>query len=268
MANDPPMFNVSSRMFSVRYTATKRSSNQYTLNSYAVSESESEDESEETRSSETDSAILADHKDESTKELKAAGKKETSDSRRKRAHRVAEELLATEKKYVDILHLIDQVFQFRVDQENRAHPMFPPETVQHMFSNIKSIYKFHNDFLLPQLEERMKCWHENPRIGDIMKNFAPFLKMYTEYVKNFDYAMNLINTLQQKVPRFAGIVNEIHKLDECAKLSLSHHMLSPIQRLPRYELLLKDYLRNLEDENPDYEDTQSEHPDQLKKNFA
>ncbi|XP_011864738.1 PREDICTED: FYVE, RhoGEF and PH domain-containing protein 4-like isoform X1 [Vollenhovia emeryi] len=240
---------------SSRYVASERRSHQYTLDTYAVSESESEEESEETRSSETDSAIVADHTEESLSEPKLLAKKGSPDSKRKKALRVAQELLATEKNYVNILHLIDQVFQFRVDQENRAHPMFPPETVQHMFSNIKSIYKFHNDFLLPQFEERMQCWDSNPRIGDIMKNFAPFLKMYTEYVKNFDYAMNLISTLQSKVPRFAAIVNEIQKLDECAKLSLAHHMLSPIQRLPRYELLLKDYLRNLTEDNPDYEDT-------------
>ncbi|KAG7207143.1 hypothetical protein KM043_001015 [Ampulex compressa] len=100
----------------------------------------------------------------------------------------------------------------------------------------------------------MAYWESNPKIGDIMKNFAPFLKMYAEYVKNFDYAMNLISTLQSKVSRFAAIINDIQKLEECAKLSLAHHMLSPIQRLPRYELLLKDYLKNLTDENPDYED--------------
>ncbi|XP_043489825.1 FYVE, RhoGEF and PH domain-containing protein 4-like [Polistes fuscatus] len=241
---------------SSRYAASERNSHQYTLDAYAISESESEEESEETRSSETESIITVDHTNESTtSEPKLRVQRSSPDSKRKKARRVAEELLATEKKYVNILHLIDQVFQFRVDQENRAHPMFPPETVQHMFSNIKSIYKFHNDFLLPQLEERMQCWDSKPRIGDIMKNFAPFLKMYTEYVKNFDYAMNLINTLQNKVARFAAIINDIQKLDECAKLSLSHHMLSPIQRLPRYELLLKDYLKNLTEENSDYEDT-------------
>ncbi|XP_034933980.1 FYVE, RhoGEF and PH domain-containing protein 1-like [Chelonus insularis] len=241
---------------SSRYVTTKRSSNQYTVESYAVSESESEEESEETRSLETEFTIASeDQQDKSPSEQKTTIFKDPVDSKRKKAKRVAEELLATEKTYVNILHLIDQVFQFRVDQENRAHPMFPPETVQHMFSNIKSIYKFHHDFLLPQLEERMKTWDVNPKIGDIMKNFAPFLKMYTEYVKNFDYAMNLLSTLQQKVPRFAAIVNEIQKLEECAKLSLSHHMLSPIQRLPRYELLLKDYLKNLTEDNVDFEDT-------------
>ncbi|XP_015600047.1 FYVE, RhoGEF and PH domain-containing protein 1 isoform X2 [Cephus cinctus] len=238
-----------------RYVTTERSSHQYELDAYAISESESEEESEETRSSETDSAIIADQIDETERKEKIQKHKDTATARRIKARHVAEELLATERNYVNILHLIDQVFQFRVDQENRAHPMFPPETVQHMFSNIKSIYKFHNDFLLPQLQSRMSQWESDPRIGDIMKNFAPFLKMYTEYVKNFDYAMNLINTLQNKIPRFAAIINEIQKLEECAKLSLPHHMLSPIQRLPRYELLLKDYLKNLDDDNPDYADT-------------
>ncbi|KOX69798.1 FYVE, RhoGEF and PH domain-containing protein 4 [Melipona quadrifasciata] len=237
-----------------RYLTTERNSRRYAVESYAISESESEEESEDpnARSLETNSAITVDRVDDSV-----SGTIVCTDSKRKIARRVAEELLATEKNYVDILRLIDQVFQFKIDQENRARPMFPPETVQHMFSNIKSIYKFHNDFLLPQLQERMQNWESDSRIGDIMKNFAPFLKMYTEYVKNFDYAINLIQTLQTKVARFAAIVDEIQKLDECAKLSLPHHMLSPIQRLPRYELLLKDYLRNLTEESADYRDTKN-----------
>ncbi|XP_068971844.1 FYVE, RhoGEF and PH domain-containing protein 4-like [Bombus flavifrons] len=238
-----------------RYITTDRNSRRYAVESYTISESESEEESERTKSLDTNSAIIVDHTDDSVPKLKSVDNTACIDSKRKNARRVAEELLATEKNYVNILRLIDQVFQFKIDQENRAHPMFPPETVQHMFSNIKSIYKFHNDFLLPQLQERMQNWESDRRIGDIMKNFAPFLKMYTEYVKNFDYAMNLIQTLQIKVARFAAIIDEIQKLDECAKLSLPHHMLSPIQRLPRYELLLKDYLRNLTEENADYKDT-------------
>ena len=51
---------------------------------------------------------------------------------------------------------------------------------------------------------------EFQRIGDIMVKNAPFLKMYTEYVKNFDTAMNTINTLYAKNSKFAAIVEEIH----------------------------------------------------------
>ena len=59
----------------------------------------------------------------------------------------------------------------------------------------------------------MTQWGDGPefqRIGDIMVRNAPFLKMYTEYVKNFDTAMTTINTLYSKNSKFAAIVDEIH----------------------------------------------------------
>jgi hypothetical protein len=64
-----------------------------------------------------------------------------------------------------------------------------------------------------QLEERMGSWHKSPelqKIGDIMMRNAPFLKMYTEYVKNFDSAMNAINVQYAKNPKFAAILDDIH----------------------------------------------------------
>lgn len=52
-----------------------------------------------------------------------------------------------------IIEFTFQVFHFRVDQENRSQHMFPPELVTTIFSNIKSIYKFHAEFLLPQVRD-------------------------------------------------------------------------------------------------------------------
>ncbi|ROT81059.1 FYVE, RhoGEF and PH domain-containing protein 4 [Penaeus vannamei] len=180
----------------------------------------------------------------------------TVDARKDKAYRIAHELLNTERTYVKVLHLIDQEFQFRVDQENRAHHLFPADIIPQMFSNVKSIYKLHHDFLLPQLEERMAQWEQNRRIGDIMKSFAPFLKMYTEYVRNFDNAMTIINSWQAKCPRFAAIMDEIHSMEVCGNLTLQHHMLSPVQRIPRYEMLLREYLKKLPEDSPDRHDTE------------
>ena len=39
---------------------------------------------------------------------------------------------------------------------------------------------------------------------------APFLKMYTEYVKNFDTAMTAIGALYSKNRQFQAIMDEIH----------------------------------------------------------
>ena len=43
-----------------------------------------------------------------------------------------------------------------------------------------------------------------------MRELAPFLKMYTEYVKNYDNAMHLIGTWYQKQSRFAAIMDHVH----------------------------------------------------------
>ncbi|XP_071546312.1 uncharacterized protein [Panulirus ornatus] len=204
----------------------------------------------------TEPSDLEDHSSVTTSDLDSCHDLAALDARKDKAYRIAHELLHTERTYVKVLHLIDQEFQFRVDHENRAHHMFPHDVIPHMFSNVKSIYKLHHDFLLPQLEERMAQWERNRRIGDIMKSFAPFLKMYTEYVRNFDNAMTLINQWQSKCPRFAAIMDEIHSMEVCGNLTLQHHMLSPVQRIPRYEMLIRDYLKKLPEDSPDRHDTE------------
>lgn len=52
------------------------------------------------------------------------------------------------------------------------------------------------------------------------------------------------------------------KQEVCGNLTLQHHMLEPVQRVPRYELLLKDYLKRLPGDAPDRKDAESEAPGQ------
>lgn len=53
------------------------------------------------------------------------------------------------------------------------------------------------------------CRDSNPRIGDILQKLAPFMKMYGEYVKNFDRAMDLVNTWTQRSSQFKSVVQNI-----------------------------------------------------------
>ncbi|XP_075041028.1 FYVE, RhoGEF and PH domain-containing protein 1 isoform X1 [Mixophyes fleayi] len=175
---------------------------------------------------------------------------------RQKVYNIANELLQTEKSYVSRLHLLDQVFCARLMEEAGTKGSFPIEVVMGIFSNICSIYCFHQQFLLPELEKRMQEWDSNPRIGDILQKLAPFLKMYGEYVKNFDRAMELVNTWTERSSQFKGIVQEVQREEACGNLTLQHHMLEPVQRIPRYELLLKDYLQKLSEESGDRRDAE------------
>ncbi|XP_015253502.1 PREDICTED: FYVE, RhoGEF and PH domain-containing protein 1 isoform X1 [Cyprinodon variegatus] len=173
-----------------------------------------------------------------------------------RVFNIANELLLTEIAYVSKLHLLDQVFCARLLEEARSRSSFPCDVVQGIFSNICSIYCFHQQFLLPALQKRMEEWDSNPRIGDILQKLAPFLKMYGEYVKNFDRAMELVNIWMERSTQFKAIIQEIQREERCGNLTLQHHMLEPVQRIPRYELLLKDYLNRLPEDAPDRRDAQ------------
>ncbi|KAM6984774.1 FYVE, RhoGEF and PH domain-containing protein 4 [Aplochiton taeniatus] len=176
---------------------------------------------------------------------------EEKESRKQKLYKIASELLQTERAYVARLHLLDQVFCAGLTEE-AAKGSFPVEVVRTIFSNISSIHSFHSQFLLPDLETRMSHWWETPRLGDVMQQHAPFLRMYAEYVSNFDQAMELLRQWTDRSAAFRNIILDIQSKDMCGSLTLQHHMLEPVQRVPRYEMLFKDYIGKLSEEDVDF----------------
>eukprot|EP00057_Strongylocentrotus_purpuratus_P014398 XP_011668872.1 PREDICTED: FYVE, RhoGEF and PH domain-containing protein 4 isoform X5 [Strongylocentrotus purpuratus] len=172
------------------------------------------------------------------------------------SHKVAYEVLTSERQYVDRLHLLHKVFEQKIRSGNSKHKWFPNDVINIIFSNISTIYEFHKKFLLTQLEDRMEEWEKNPCLGDILVRLSPFLKLYTDYVGNFDKAVKCLNTWMVKIPSFASLLQEIQKKPICMFLTLQHHMLEPVQRIPRYELLLKEYLKKLPAESVDRTDAE------------
>ncbi|XP_076152660.1 FYVE, RhoGEF and PH domain-containing protein 4 isoform X1 [Alosa pseudoharengus] len=193
------------------------------------------------------------HQQQACREEPAPEMKET---REQKLHKIANELLHTEKAYVTRLHLLDKLFCARLTEE-ATKGSFPVEVVNSIFSNVGSIYAFHSQFLLPDLEKRMGQWASTPRIGDILQQHAPFLRMYAEYVKNFDSAMELLKQWTERSAAFRAVLQEVQGLQECGSLTLQHHMLEPVQRVPRYEMLLKDYLKKLPEDDSDRRDAEN-----------
>lgn len=44
--------------------------------------------------------------------------------------------------------------------EEAGRGSFPPEVIKNIFSNISSIYSFHSQFLLPDLENCLRNWYD------------------------------------------------------------------------------------------------------------
>uniref|UniRef100_M3ZTL3 FYVE, RhoGEF and PH domain containing 4a n=1 Tax=Xiphophorus maculatus TaxID=8083 RepID=M3ZTL3_XIPMA len=191
-----------------------------------------------------------------TQQKSEEGHSEQKETNEQKLFKIASELLHTEKAYVARLNLLDQQVFCTKMMEEANKGTFPLDVVKNIFSNIASIHAFHSQFLLPDLEKRMGE-ASTPRIGDILQKLTPFLKMYAEYVKNFDKAMELLKQWTDRSPPFKAIIQEIQSQEICGSLTLQHHMLEPVQRVPRYEMLLKDYLKKLPQNDPDRSDAES-----------
>uniref|UniRef100_A0A672FSL5 FYVE, RhoGEF and PH domain containing 4b n=1 Tax=Salarias fasciatus TaxID=181472 RepID=A0A672FSL5_SALFA len=124
-----------------------------------------------------------------------------------------------------------------------------------IFSNVSSIHCFHSQFLLPDLETCIVRW-SGPGLGAVLLRHAPFLRMYADYVRNFDRAVELVRTWTERCSAFRGVVQDVQAQAACGSLSLQHHMLEPVQRVPRYQMLLRDYLKTLPEGNPDHQPAQ------------
>ncbi|XP_073423746.1 FYVE, RhoGEF and PH domain-containing protein 4 isoform X2 [Dendrobates tinctorius] len=195
-----------------------------------------------------------DLEDNTSIKSKSSHSEDVLETNEQKLHNIANELLQTERAYVSRLELL-QTFNKALENEAKKGS-FPLDVPNKIFSNILSIYSFHCSFLLPDLEDRMKEWSVSPRIGDILQKLAPFLKMYAEYVKNFDNAMETVKAWMDRSAQFKHVVEEIQREKKSGSLTLQHHMLEPVQRIPRYEMLLKDYLRKLPQDSLDRKDAE------------
>uniref|UniRef100_A0A914ZH51 Uncharacterized protein n=2 Tax=Parascaris univalens TaxID=6257 RepID=A0A914ZH51_PARUN len=173
--------------------------------------------------------------------------------RLEKAWHAAKELVDSEQRYVDKLRLLDELFRKRVVDEK----ILEKDKLSQIFANISSLHQFHNTHLLPALMESCREWHTTHRISGVLRKRAPFLKMYSEYTNNYKRATKMFDECYKKKRRFAQVVQEIEQSPECENLPLVSHLICPVQRVMRYQLLLQEYKKHLDKSDPDYEDTEA-----------
>eukprot|EP01122_Echinamoeba_exundans_P007172 TRINITY_DN2142_c0_g1_i1.p1 TRINITY_DN2142_c0_g1~~TRINITY_DN2142_c0_g1_i1.p1 ORF type:complete len:1105 (+),score=150.38 TRINITY_DN2142_c0_g1_i1:151-3465(+) len=90
------------------------------------------------------------------------------------------------------------------------------------------------------------------QIGSIVLENTKFIKLYRHYVNSYDKIMAAITTCSRN-PAFSRFVDGLLKKPEFKGLTLYAYLIMPVQRVPRYVLLLSDLLKNTPESNPDHE---------------
>ncbi|NXP10108.1 FGD5 protein, partial [Thinocorus orbignyianus] len=175
-----------------------------------------------------------------------------------RAYLIAQELMSSEKVYVEMLQLLCMDFYEGIlkvlgeEHENEQEEV----KLKQGLSELPEIYELHQD-ILGELEERVLKWEENQKVADVFLSRKSRLDHHTAYIMQFDRILALLDETCLKYSQLATIIQEVEQSSGGSPQSVKHQLLKVVQRIFQYRVLLTDYLNNLCPDSAEYEATQA-----------
>ncbi|KAF0772307.1 triple functional domain protein-like isoform X4 [Aphis craccivora] len=154
---------------------------------------------------------------------------------------VMRELVETERDYVRDLSLVVEGYMTVMRDPEAAGCDIPmPDDLRSgkdkmIFGNIELIYEWHRDVFLAAVERCLTRPHE---LGKLFKKYERKLLMYVVYCQNkpvSEYLVSDHNDYFEEMRQFLG-----------HKLQLSDILIKPVQRIMKYQLLLRDMFKYTE----------------------
>ncbi|XP_057563748.1 guanine nucleotide exchange factor DBS isoform X1 [Hippopotamus amphibius kiboko] len=149
---------------------------------------------------------------------------------------VMNELLDTERVYVEELLCVLEGYAAEMDNPLMTHLISTglQNKKDVLFGNMEEIYHFHNRIFLRELENYIDC---PELVGRCFLERVEELQIYEKYCQNKPRSESLWRQCSD-CPFFQECQK---KLDH--KLSLDSYLLKPVQRITKYQLLLKEMLK-------------------------
>ncbi|XP_062332033.1 proto-oncogene DBL isoform X1 [Osmerus eperlanus] len=161
---------------------------------------------------------------------------EGDDSPDLQKRRVMRELIETERVYVE--ELLSVLLGYRAEMDNPALSGLLPPLLHSkrdiLFGNMPEIYNFHSRVFLQDLES---CLEAPERVGACFLERKESFQVYECYCQNKPRS----ETLWRQFSDCAFFQECQKKLEH--KLGLDSYLLKPVQRLTKYQLLLKELLK-------------------------
>ncbi|XP_075419520.1 guanine nucleotide exchange factor DBS isoform X2 [Tenrec ecaudatus] len=149
---------------------------------------------------------------------------------------VMNELLETERAYVEELLCVLEGYAAEMDNPLMMHLISTSlqKKKDVLFGNMEEIYHFHNRIFLRELENYIDC---PELVGRCFLERMEDFQIYEKYCQNKPRSESLWRQCSD-CPFFQECQK---KLDH--KLSLDSYLLKPVQRITKYQLLLKEMLK-------------------------
>jgi len=159
-------------------------------------------------------------------------KKADLDKMRRTREKVCGEIVSSERAYVNSLSNLQTHF---LQPLREKKSVIKTEDHAKIFNNIEEILQFHMQ-LLVELQNSKQNIHKP------FKKTGLLLKMYTSYVNGYNKAIGAIHE-NEKNSRFQRFLDNA-LINSGTGLGLMAYLIMPVQRIPRYALLLKEVIKN------------------------
>ncbi|KAI9138179.1 Dbl homology domain-containing protein [Paraphysoderma sedebokerense] len=166
-----------------------------------------------------------------------------------RRHKIVAEILSTEQTYISELDKLVQIYLNPL--ESAPSPsLLTSDEIRFVFSNIRSILQFHQDYFYKGLQKVTDLAEQS--IGKVFVEHGAFFKMYSVYINNFDKANSELEKWVAKRKKLKAFMQKCATHPLHTQFTIQSYLILPIQRIPRYRLLLQDLLDHTKESHPDY----------------
>ncbi|XP_039932169.1 FYVE, RhoGEF and PH domain-containing protein 5 isoform X1 [Hirundo rustica] len=174
-----------------------------------------------------------------------------------RTYLIAQELMSSEKVYVEMLQLLrmdfyEGILKMLGDGDENEQEV----KLKQGLSELPEIYELHQD-ILKELEERVLKWDEHQKVADVFLSRKSRLNHHTAYIMQFDRNLALLDEMRLKYSQLATMIQEFEQSSDDSPYSVKHQLLKVVHRVFQYRVMLTDYLNNLCPDSTEYEATQA-----------
>jgi len=159
-------------------------------------------------------------------------------------NRAIEEIINSEKSYLHQLEIVDEYFMKPLQESG----ILPSEVYANIFGDILGIRQVNKELLVAMEVSTDK-------IGKVFLDLAPYLKFYSTYANDFKKATQLVEDHMERNKSFRALIARQESRPEVQK-KLNALLITPVQRIPRYKLLLDDIIKNTPRFHPDKDNLQ------------
>lgn len=157
------------------------------------------------------------------------------------------ELLTTEESYVSSLKSFQLEYISRLNVlVELGIPVITADDVNRIFRNLPDIIDVNGQFLDDLLDlygskdERAIL----EAVPLLLQHYSSLFSVYRSYLESYDSASAHASALLESNQKFVEFVNINNKI---LRLTLHDYLIMPVQRIPRYLLLLREIMRNIPD---------------------